>query len=130
MRIVTTFLLLGLAGCSQQPATPITKAAWFKLAEGERPIGEFVLASDQPTNLVVHGSNDVIIGFKTDVGFSRAMDYQGYSVSVRSANTSGGVSSGMGAATRFGGSPEGIRLSVVSDFPFPVRVVVYQDDKP
>jgi len=130
MRTVTTLLLLGLAGCSQQPSTPSTKAAWYKLAEGERPIGEFVLASDQPTNLVVQSSTNVVIGFKTDVSFSRAMDYQGYSVSIRSTNTTGRVSSGMGGATRFGGAPEGIRLSVLSDFPFPVRVVVYQDDKP
>jgi len=87
-----------------------------------------MLAPEQTTNIILQITNKVILGFKSDVQFSYAAEHSDLGVTLESLNTFGKVSSGPGAGSIFKGSPEGIKLEVSSDFTFPVRVVIYQQD--
>jgi hypothetical protein len=108
---------------------PNPKEQWYSLSPTEAVVGEVRLDSQQTTNITVQSSGKVVLGFKTDVPVAFAAENRDLSVTLKSMNTLGRVSSGMGAATRFHGSPEGIHLQVSSDFSFPVRVVIYRDSK-
>ena|SRR6185503_8947278 len=124
------FCVAVLAGCSRQPSTPPAALHWYSLRPNERLVTEISLASQQATNIVIQSSGKIVLGFKSDVPVSYAAQNRDTYITLRSTNTFGRVSSGIGAATRFDGSPDGIHLEVSSDFSFPVRVAIYQETTP
>ena len=127
MRLIAMLLLTFGVGCSMQSYAQ--SGHWYSLTTNEQFVCEMLLAPEQATNIVVQYSEKVVLGFKSDVPVSYAAQNRDLYVTLRSTNTFGKISSGLGGATRFNGSPEGIHLLVTSDFSFPVRIVIYREAK-
>jgi hypothetical protein len=121
---------VGLLSCSRQPKGLPSPAGWYSLNSNEKLVHELILDAQQSTNIAIQSTSNIMLGFKTDVSIADAKQNRNSTVTLSSINTSGSVSSGIGAETRFEASAQGIHLAVSNEFPFAVRIAIFQDTTP